>query len=189
MRSHFALAAIVLVVAAACQSGDDAPDVAGPEPVPGPVGIEAEEGCGGAAVGSPTDVAHEPDTRRFADYRPWSTDDGCLVRIDVLAERSGPDHCGFEDADVIITGTPLGELYTSPDDTQTYIRDPGGVFGRPEVAAAFEPSATLPDDAVDSGYRRDDVELWTVPDDPSSIYIVTPDATERWPLGEQTLCE
>ncbi|MGH3029199.1 MAG: hypothetical protein ACRDNE_00255 [Gaiellaceae bacterium] len=51
-----------------------------------------------APAGSVTDVAHEPDWRRFADYQPWTTVDGCLVRIDVLADRPGPEHCGFESA-------------------------------------------------------------------------------------------
>jgi hypothetical protein len=60
-----------------------------------------------ANPGSPLDVAGEPDWRQYADYFPWTDVDGCLVRIDVLAERAGPDHCGWEDSRVLITGPSL----------------------------------------------------------------------------------
>jgi hypothetical protein len=130
--------------------------------------------------------------RRFGAYREWIDAEGCLVRIDVLADRPGPDHCGFEDARVIITGITgptLGEPYTTAVDSVSYVRDPEGVFGKPELTAGFDPSATLPSGAVDSGYREGDTELWTDPADPSGIYLVTGATTERWPRGEDPPCE
>ena len=51
------------------------------------------------------DVANEPGPRQFGVYRE-STRDGCLVRIDVLADRPGPDHCEYQSRRVIITGSP-----------------------------------------------------------------------------------
>jgi hypothetical protein len=89
---------------------------------------------------------------------------------------------------VIITGQSLGEPYTTAADSVSYVRDPEGVFGNAGLTAGFDADATLPDDAVDSGYRAGDAELWTVPDDPSGIYIVAGDTVERWPRGEDPPC-
>jgi hypothetical protein len=140
-----------------------------------------------AASDSVLDVAHEPDWRQYAEYVPWTDVDGCLVRIDVLGERPGPDHCGWQDAQVLIVGRPLGARYTSPADTVEFVRDPAGVFG-PEFAAGFDADASLPAGAVDSGYRRGDVALWHVPGDQTAIWLVSPDDVERWPAGTPPLC-
>lgn len=137
---------------------------------------------------SVTDLGSEPDWRRHADYRPWTDARGCFVRIDVLAERSGPDHCGWEDADVLIVGTPLGEPYTSANDSVTYVRDPDAVFGDPDLAAGYEADANVPAEAVDSGFRREGLSLWHVPGDQSAVWVVEGDTAERWPRGEPPLC-
>lgn len=142
-----------------------------------------------AAEGSALDVAHEPDWRPYATYLPWTDGDGCLLRIDVVAERPGPEHCGWERSRVLILGQPLGAPYTSPDDEVTFVRDPDGVYDRPDLTAGFEPRATLPDDALDSGYRRDDLALWHLPGDQSAIWLVSPDGVERWPVGELPVCK
>lgn len=119
--------------------------------------------------GAATDVASEPDWRRYADYRPWSTADGCLVRIDVLADRPGPAHCGFEAARVITLGIPIGARYTDERNAANYVRDPDNVFGDPAIASAFDPQATLPERAVDTGFREHGTALWVDPTDRSAI--------------------
>ena len=97
----------------------------------------------------------------------------------------GPAHCGFESVRVIITGSPLGQPYTSSDDSIHYIRDPNNAMG---LAAELDLTASLPTKAVDAGYRSNTEELWLDPDDSTAIYLVTPDSTERLPMGEQILC-
>ena len=52
----------------------------------------------------------------------------------------------------------------------------------------FDPDATFPADAVDTGYRSEVTELWVVPDDDTSIYLVEADHVERWPRAEPPLC-
>ena len=158
--------------------------------VTGPPGREpaAEPHECEAGDGAVTDVASEPDWRQYADYRPWTDREGCLVRIDVLAERPGPGHCGWERATVLITGQPLGARYSSSSDDTEYVRDPDGVFDDPSLRAGFDPDASLPGTAVDSGYRDGDIELWHDPADPSAIWMVAPDRTERWPAAESPLC-
>ena len=137
--------------------------------------------------GSVTDVAHEPDYRRWSNYADWTTQEGCLLRIDVLAERSGPKHCNYEKARVLVTGRPVGNRHTSPQDAAHYIRDPHGVFRRPRVQAGFDPDAALPEDATDTGYRRGSVQLWSVPG-AAAVFMVDGDTIERWPRGRQRLC-
>jgi len=136
-----------------------------------------------------TDVATEPDWRGFGEYREWTTADGCLLRIDVLGDRPGPAHCGFESARVIVTGSPVGARYTDASDAAEYIRDPDDVFGDPVIAAAFDPNAELPATAEDTGFRNEGWELWIVPGDETAIYLLTGTTTELWPRDlEPTGC-
>ncbi len=142
-----------------------------------------------APEGSVNDVATEPDWRQFAEYREWTTADGCLIRIDVIADRDGPEQCGFEDARVIITGTPVGSRYTDASDDAEYIRDPDNVFGDADTAAAFDPNAELPAGAEDTGFRQGETQLWVDPSDESAIYLLLEATIERWPLDpEPTPC-
>jgi hypothetical protein len=140
--------------------------------------------------GAATDVASEPNWRQYDDYRSWTTADGCLVRIDVLADRPGPAHCGFQAARVIITGLPIGARYTNESTSATYVRDPANVFLDPATASAFDPHAKLPQGAVDTGFRQQSTQLWVARTDSSSIYLVTGASVERWPLDpEPALCQ
>lgn len=168
-------------------AGPDDPTASTDPTDPAGPGAAATRACP-ADDGAATDVAHEPDWRQYADYTDWTDLAGCLVRIDVLAERPGPDHCGFERATVLITGRPFGARYTTSTDDVEYVRDPEGVFGDPQLRAGFDPDATLPATAVDSGFRRDGVALWHDPADASAVWLVGPDHTERWPAGEPPLC-
>ncbi len=167
--------ASVAVAAAGCSSSGDV--VAGAD----------AETCA-VEPGSVIDLDSEPDWREHADYRPWTDADGCLLRIDILAERSGPEHCGWEDADVLIVGEPLGEPYTSSSDTVHFVRDLEGVFGKPDLAEGFVAGADLPDEAVDSGFRRDGISLWHVPEDQSQVWLVSKNSVEQWPEGDPPLC-
>lgn len=141
-----------------------------------------------APVDTPIDVAGEPPWRQFADYRTWTDQFGCLVRIDVLAERPGPDHCGWEDTRVLITGESLGTIYRDTTDSIEYVRDPNGLYGVPELAAGFAVLDDLPADAIDSGYRSGDRELWLSAADPGAIYILDRGVVERWPAGVVPPC-
>lgn len=180
-------AALTVLTVGAC--GDDTGDsvVNIDEPTAGRSERAAPRECE-AQLGTAIDVAHEPDWRQHAPYRPWTDRAGCLVRIDVLAERPGPVHCGSDAAAVLITGRPLGERYTSAADALEFVRDPAGAFGHPALSEGFEADATVPETAIDSGFRRDDLELWHVPNDASSVWLVGLRRVERWPAGTPPVC-
>lgn len=138
--------------------------------------------------GGPLDVAGEPDWRRHADYSEWTDTDGCLIRIDVLAERTGPEHCDWETARVLITGNPLGSRYFDSESDVEYVFDPNGAYGVPEFIDGLQIRDSLPSDAVDTGFRQGDRELWISPEDPHAIYLRTGAGVERWPEGTVPVC-
>jgi hypothetical protein len=182
-----ALACLPAILITAC---------AAPGPSASVAASSSASSSGGAPVacagrpGSVVDVASEPNWREFGEYRTWTTAEGnCLIRIDVISDRPGPAHCGFDAARVIITGMPIGARFSSQADAAEYVRDPENVLGDPDTAAAFDPDADLPPGAVDTGFRQDDTALWFDPADQSVIYLVTDGSAERWPLDRTpTLC-
>lgn len=137
---------------------------------------------------SPLYVEGEPDWRQYGDYTPWTDVNGCLIRIDVLAERTGPDHCGWGDSRVIITGDPFGTRYTDDSTWIEYVRDPNGVYDVPTFVDGFQVLDSLPDNATDTGYRQGNRELWISPDDPDAIFLRYQAVVEQWPRSEVPGC-
>lgn len=120
-----------------------------------------------------------------SDATSW-TIDGCDVSREVVLDRPGPAHCGFDSARVIVIGWPLGTSYTTVDVPDLeYVRDPFDVF---KLGTRYEELDKLPDGVVDTGYRQQKTELWMNPIDPSSIYLVDDTTIERWPLAVSPLC-
>jgi hypothetical protein len=124
-------------------------------------------GCGGssaAAVGT------------------WHDEQGRTVE-----SFEGPEHCDWQSATFLHAEIDLDE----PGATavrQQFLRDPEGVLSG-EVVVAYDSSASLPDDAADTGLRLESMELWAKPtDDPSgpeAVYVVKGDSVERWPRTRQ----
>jgi hypothetical protein len=121
------------------------------------------------------DLTKEPNYS--ANYLTrWTTSDGCDVRLDVAMTRSSACFDGVEE---ILLGWPLGTS-SSHHEYRLYIRDPSGVSGV-DSASRFDPDATLPTDAVDSGLRQAGAELWIEGDSGVAIWLVTADGVEEWP--------
>lgn len=129
------------------------------------------------------DVASEPGWRRFAVYSRWERA-GCVVRIDVIAERIGSLGSGSEipcetgQTRVLATAPRLGDRFTDASTSVTYLRR--SVAGPDEVE--------LPTGATFSGYASAERELWIDPTAPDTIYVVSPDAVETWTLGVEDGC-
>jgi hypothetical protein len=152
----------------------------------GDTGPTATLAPSGECSGDDLDLASEPPLWRQNGYGTWFRA-GCVVRVDVITDRPGPDHCDWGNTRVLVFGTPIGVPFTSPDNSIQYVRDPANEYGY-GFAATFDSQATLPPDAVDSGYSSDNEQLWSVPGDDRFIYLVLGDRTERWPKGNPPLC-
>lgn len=105
------------------------------------------------------DVELEPG---FGVWRNFETNS-------VMVDFEGWGHCDMESARFLRFG---------PDD-QIFIRDPAGRF-EGELFGRYRGDTTLPGDALDTGYRRGEDELW-LGDDGRALYVVMSDKTERWP--------
>lgn len=138
-----------------------------------------------SGTGEVTDVAHEPALRSPLQ-RTWTIRNGCRLRIDVLTDRPGPAHCGWERTRVIVTGNPVGDRFTSASDDLEYLRDPEGVLG--PLGRDFAAAAVVPERAVDTGFRSGTTELWVDPEDESRIWVRTGGTVEQWPLVEIPPC-
>jgi hypothetical protein len=103
------------------------------------------------------------------------------VRRDVLVTYQGPDHCGWETAQFLSVGIPLGSRGDRPETSVRYVRDPGNVFNDAATARGFDPSAQVPRTARDTGFRRNGVALWAEPGRPEAVYLVGV-RVERWPF-------
>lgn len=137
-----------------------------------------------------SDLAQEElETQLIGHDDRMYTDDGCPVRLDIVAMGTAPadDHC-FPGVSSVSIGTPFG---ASKQDTpaRSYTRDPDDLYGLPDLRRRLDLDAVLPADAIDTGYRRVKAALWIAPSDDSLIYVVTDTATEAWPLlREEVFC-
>ena len=85
--------------------------------------------------------------------------------------RPGPGPLRVRVVRVLIVGRPLKARYTTPAVTTTFVRGPAGVLGRPDLAARPDPTATLPGEALYSGYRRDHLAIWHTPGDQRALTV------------------
>ena len=154
-------------------------------------------GCGGESRGSvgagrqaadyatcrseaATEVASEPPYTATYLHR-WRTADGCPVRLDYVMTRTGEGSCGGTGAADLLTGWPLGASHDHRP-FRIFVRDPDNIFEDRRTSDLFDEDADLPHDAVDTGFRQDEEELWMRPGDDAFVYLVRDDKVERWPL-------
>ena len=99
----------------------------------------------------------------------------------------GPEHCGWQSASLLTLAWPLGsDDQGGVDRTRLYIRDPENVFQGELDVPPPELDATLPADAVDTGFHRGSWHLWVADggtDD--AVYLVSDEGSvERWPRAD-----
>ncbi len=91
-------------------------------------------------------------------------------------EYHGARHCDWESVSFI-------EI-----NREQYVFDPGSTISRDLLVGEPEDDAELPDDAVDTGQRKGDWELWLAADG-QAAYVVTPNNVQKWPHAhEPILC-
>ncbi|MFF9060666.1 hypothetical protein ACF09K_18550 [Streptomyces sp. NPDC014882] len=107
-------------------------------------------------------------------YEFWTDARGERQPVARIHSSPGPEHCDWQSARFLTLGR--GQAAT------TYVRDPDGVLGTDLPTAPYDPDATLPADARDTGYRYGEGQLWLT-DDRRTAYVRTPDGVEAWPAA------
>lgn len=113
---------------------------------------------------------YDPTTDGQISIGVWTDDGGERVPTSIIMSLAGAEHCGWESVTYLLF------------ENRQYISDPEGVMDVPFVTA-FDPAADLPSDAVDTGYRREDRELW-LSQDRRVAYLVSGDRVETWPTPD-----
>jgi hypothetical protein len=136
-----------------------------------------------SAPGSMFDLGQEPSND--VGFRRWTDREGCMVRLDRIADRHWPEHCGWENVRVItLEPDVLGILSRRT----SYVRDPDGVLGRPELVQDLDLDADLPSPRLETGFRSRDEDLVMTAWD-GAIWIRSDDHVERWPAAEPPICD
>jgi hypothetical protein len=110
---------------------------------------------------------------RTTDDAPWVDANGLSTMV--VRTVVGQFNCGWESTVWLFTD----------GDKRLYIRDPLKVLQHVEVGRYLE-RTTMPKDAVPSGYKSVDRELFTTPNK-DFVYIRTPSGVERWPRSTDTM--
>ena len=98
-------------------------------------------------------------------------------------------HCGWEAATLMHLPSPPGTTSASAADMTQYVRDARRVTPQGHLHGLLDLRASLPSDAVASGYHFQTIDVYLSPSDKDSVYVVGPNAVERWPRAEpKTLC-
>ncbi|GIH10523.1 hypothetical protein Rhe02_85900 [Rhizocola hellebori] len=114
------------------------------------------------------------------------TKDGHAVDGRELNTIAGPSHCAWENVVMMHLGWPLGTVSQTSAEARQFIRDPGGILeqGFREKLALH---TTLPFDALATGYRSGELQLWLAPSAPESVFLRVGDDVEQWPRAKNMI--
>lgn len=138
-----------------------------------------------AASPTPPDVLPPPRAREYPGIR-WIKD-GKAVWASEIALIEPPANC-YPGALLLAIGWPPGRSMKTDLDGRQYVRDPDGLY-LDRTVGPFDGSAVMPPDAIFSGYRYDDNELWLANSTVDrEVYFVRPGGiAEAWPRAPSFL--
>jgi len=115
---------------------------------------------------------YDPNVDDQLPMEVWLDADGNRVPTSIITSFRGAEHCGWESVTYLIF------------EDEQFISDPRGVIEVPYVTP-YDDDTDLPVDAVDTGYRHDDRELWMSPNG-QVAYLSGNDRVEAWPKPDTT---
>ena len=133
----------------------------------------AQPGWGVETFATCDPAEYAPTTDDELHQSVWTDRDGDRVPTSTLKTFPGPAHCNWQSTTFMYL------------DDQQYLSDPEQILTS-ETTVPYDGDAPLPADAIDTGYRRGDDQLW-LGRDRSIAYIVTPDHVEAWPSTTEPL--
>jgi hypothetical protein len=118
----------------------------------------------------------------------WQDESGRT--LESYTGEGGEEGCGWESVTFLVSLVSLDHGWSGRG-LQQFIRDPEGVLPRSYTLGAYDEDAALPEDAIDTGFRLDSLELWVpaTSDDtgPEAVYVVDDDSVERWPRAKSEI--
>lgn len=147
----------------------------------------------GTVPGGPDDLSAEPAWANDRDFRRWTNENACPVRIDVLTDSFGPSHCGLESVEFITIGEPIGApagVNSLDPAARRFIWDPEGALlyaNQPSSTTDVREEVLARTSAVDTGYRRGTDELWLDGGDPAVAYVAHGDQVDILQLDVEPL--
>lgn len=110
----------------------------------------------------------------------WHDESGARVPVTRVRSGPGPEHCDWQDITFLDLGTGR--------DTRQFLRDVDGELAD-LLVTTFDPDATLPRDARDTGLSREGRHLWLAADGTAAYLVDTddPDHVERWPASAEPI--
>jgi hypothetical protein len=134
--------------------------------------------CSGFVRDAPQSAFDDDANRRWCD----GDGRGVLLQFGEQYTLLTRYPCDTGHAAILGIGDPIGRP-VDPLVRREFVRDPLGEFLQQGwVDAPFDGAATLPADAVYTGWTNGNVELWIAPGERNSaIYVRRGDLVERWP--------
>jgi hypothetical protein len=151
-------------------------------------GIVLVAGCTPAAPPKSSPAPSAPSASPVAAYFDPPSPGGAWVKAGrrvgsrELTTYAGASHCDLQTVTFLALNWPIGTTGGDYGESRQYVRDPEGVLG--ERVDGRAGAATPPADALDTGYRLGDLQLWLAGSDPAGVYLRTPTETERWPRAD-----
>jgi hypothetical protein len=112
------------------------------------------------------------DQTEHLGVQVWEDADGHRVPTTEIVSFAGAEHCDWQDITFLMLG---GERKG-----RQFLRDATGELAH-LTRTTYDASATLPDDARDTGYQRDGRELWVASDAAYLVELSDRSDVERWP--------
>ena len=144
---------------------------------------------------TPTPVVRTADLGAYFDRPPdfpgyaWTYQGQRVDTTHGMNTIAGPGHCGWEAATLMHLPWPPGTNATSAADIRQFVRDARRVVPQWHLRGSLDLHAALPADAIATGYRFQDVEVYVSPTNTDAVYVVGASAVERWPRSDpMTLC-
>lgn len=111
------------------------------------------------------------------DAEPAWTRNGTAADPREVTSFAGAAHCDWQSTTFLSLGWPLGTRAAHVGQARHYVRDPQGVLGG-DYRDRLRTDQAPPPSAVDTGYRRGDVQLWVTAD---RAYLLRNGRGESWP--------
>jgi hypothetical protein len=109
-----------------------------------------------------------PDVTDDPNIGVWEHDSGRRVPVTRIQSFQGAEHCSWTDITLLLVGRE--------ETADWYVRDTSGGDFLELLRTTFANEATLPEDATDTGFRRDGRQLWIGPDEEAAYLVSLDDA-------------